>query len=121
VSLARREPVPVVDVEVPGDLDELPRQVDAAVYRLAQEALTNALRHARNASRVQIRVVEGGGRLRLRVSDDGQIDPTRPASHGFGLLGMTERVQLLGGTLRAGPAPGGGWTVDAELPSEIPR
>ena len=120
-SLGRREPVPVVDVEVPGDLDELPLQVDAAVYRLAQEALTNALRHARNASRVEIRVVEGGGRLRLRVTDDGQIDPVRPASHGFGLLGMTERVQLLGGTLRAGPAPGGGWTVDAELPTEVRR
>jgi signal transduction histidine kinase len=121
VSLARRDPVPVVDVEVPGDLDELPLQVDAAVYRLAQEALTNALRHARNASRVEIRVVEGGGRLRLRVTDNGQIDPVRPASHGFGLLGMTERVQLLGGTLRAGPAPGGGWAVDAELPTEVSR
>jgi signal transduction histidine kinase len=120
-SLGRSEPVPVVDVEVPGDLDELPLQVDAAVYRLAQEALTNALRHARNASRVEIRVVEGGGRLRLRVTDDGQIDPARPASHGFGLLGMTERVQLLGGTLRAGPTPGGGWTVDAELPTEVRR
>jgi signal transduction histidine kinase len=121
VSLARRDPVPVVDVEVPDDLDELPLQVDAAVYRLAQEALTNALRHARNASRVEIRVVEGGGRLRLRVTDDGQIDPARSASHGFGLLGMTERVQLLGGTLHAGPAPEGGWTVDAELPTEVRR
>jgi signal transduction histidine kinase len=121
VSLARRDPVPAVEVEVPGDLGELPLPVDAAVYRLAQEALTNALRHARNASRVEIRVVEGAGRLRLRVTDDGQIDPARPASHGFGLLGMTERVQLLGGTLRAGPAPGGGWTVDAELPTEVRR
>ncbi|MGH8971418.1 MAG: sensor histidine kinase, partial [Actinomycetes bacterium] len=120
-SLARRDPVPVVDVEVAGDMSGLPLQVDAAVYRLAQEALTNALRHARNASRVEIRVVEGGGRLRLRVTDDGQIDPVRPASHGFGLLGMTERVQLLGGTLRAGPAPGGGWAVDAELPTEVRR
>lgn len=121
VSLARRDPVPVVDVELAGDLAGLRLQVDAAVYRLAQEALTNALRHARNASRVEIRVVEGAGRLRLRVTDDGQIDPVRPATHGFGLLGMTERVQLLGGTLRAGPAPGGGWAVDAELPKEIPR
>jgi signal transduction histidine kinase len=120
-SLARRDPVPVVDVELPDDLDQLPLQVDAAVYRLAQEALTNALRHARNASRVEIRVVEGAGRLRLRVTDDGQIDPARSASHGFGLLGMTERVQLLGGTLRAGPAPEGGWTVDAELPTKVRR
>ncbi|MDX6310495.1 MAG: hypothetical protein QOI06_3541 [Nocardioidaceae bacterium] len=121
VSLARRDPAPVVDVELPDDLDELPLQVDAAVYRVAQEALTNALRHARNASRVEIRVVEGAGRLRLRVTDDGQIDPARSTSHGFGLLGMTERVQLLGGTLRAGPAPEGGWTVDAELPTEVRR
>ncbi len=121
MSLARRDSVPVVDVELPGDLDELPLQVDTAVYRLAQEALTNALRHARNASRVEIRVVEGAGRLRLRVTDDGRIDPARSASHGFGLLGMTERVQLLGGTLRAGPAPEGGWTVDAELPTEVGR
>ena len=120
-SLARRDPVPVVDVELPDDLDQLPPQVDTAVYRLAQEAVTNALRHARNASRVEIRVVEGAGRLRLRVTDDGQIDPARPAGHGFGLLGMTERAQLLGGTLRAGPAPEGGWTVDAELPTEVGR
>ena len=120
-SLARRDPVPVVGVEVPEELDELPLQIDAAVYRLAQEALTNALRHARNASQVEIRVTESAGRLRLRVIDDGEIDPVRPATHGFGLLGMTERVQLLGGTLRAGPMPGGGWAVDAELPTEVGR
>ncbi len=121
VSLARRAPVPVVDVELPDGLDELPPQVDAAVYRLAQEALTNALRHARNASRVEIRVVTDAGRLRLRVTDDGRTDPARSVNHGFGLLGMTERVQLLGGTLRAGPAPGGGWAVDADMPTEVRR
>jgi len=120
-SLARRDPVPVVDVELPDHLDQLPPQVDTAVYRLAQEAVTNALRHARNASRVEIRVVEGAGRLRLRVADDGRIDPARPAGRGFGLLGVTERAQLLGGTLRAGPAPEGGWTVEAELPTEVGR
>lgn len=121
VSLARRAPVPAVDVQLPDDLDDLPPQVDAAVYRLAQEALTNALRHARDASRVVIRVVASAGRLRLHVTDDGQIDPARPANHGFGLLGMTERVHLLGGTLRAGPAPDGGWTVDADLPTKARR
>lgn len=120
-SLARSAPAPVVDVELPEDLGELPPQIDAAVYRLAQEALTNALRHARDASRVEIRVVDGAGTLRLRVKDDGRIDPARPVNHGFGLLGMTERVQLLGGTLRAGPAPEGGWTVDAELPTKVRR
>lgn len=121
VSLARREPWPVVDVELSGDLAGLRPQVDAAVYRIAQESLTNALRHARDASRVEIRVAEGSGRLRLRVSDDGRGDPTRPATRGFGLLGMTERVQLLGGTLQAGPAPEGGWAVEAELPMEACR
>ncbi|MFD4354609.1 sensor histidine kinase [Nocardia sp. NPDC058518] len=121
VSLARRDPDPVVDVELAGDLAGLRPPVDAAVYRIAQEALTNALRHARNASRVEIRVAEGAGRLRIRVTDDGRIDPARPATHGFGLLGMTERARLLGGTLRAGPTPEGGWAVDAELPTEIPR
>ena len=121
VSLARRAPVPVVDVELPDDMDDLPPQVDAAVYRLAQEALTNALRHARNASRVEIRVTEGAGRLRLRVTDDGQIDPARSVNRGFGLLGMTERVHLFGGTLRAGPAPEGGWTVDADMPTKAGR
>ena len=121
VSLARGDQVPVVDVELSGDLRRLPVQVDAAVYRLAQEALTNALRHAHQASRVEIRVDEGAGRLRLRVTDDGQIDPARRTSHGYGLLGMRERTQLLGGTLRAGPAPEGGWAVDAELPTEVRR
>jgi len=120
-SLARRDPAPVVDVELPEELDALPLQVDAAVYRLAQEALTNALRHAHNASRVKIRVSESAGRLRLRVIDDGQADPARPATHGFGLLGMTERVQLLGGTLRAGPTTDGGWAVEAELPTDVRR
>ncbi len=120
-SLARRDPAPVVDVELPEELDALPLQVDAAVYRLAQEALTNALRHAHNASQVKIRVSESAGRLRLRVIDDGQAGPARPATHGFGLLGMTERVQLLGGTLRAGPTTDGGWAVEAELPTDVRR
>jgi signal transduction histidine kinase len=121
VSLARRDPQPVVDVELAGDLAGLRPPVDAAAYRIAQEALTNALRHARNASRVEIRVAEGAGRLRLRVTDDGQTDPARPAAQGFGLQGMTERAQLLGGTLRAGPTRDGGWAVEAELPTEMLR
>lgn len=124
MSLARSDPDPVVDVELAGALAGLRPQVDAAGYRIAQEALTNALRHARSASRVEIRVAECAGRLRIRVTDDGRTDPARPArpaTHGFGLLGMSERVRLLGGTLRAGPMPEGGWAVDAELPTEIPR
>ena len=56
--------------------------------------------------------------MRLRVADDGEVDPAYAAAPGFGLIGMAERAQLLGGTLAAGPAPGGGWTVTAELPRE---
>ncbi|MEV5000407.1 sensor histidine kinase [Nocardioides sp. LML1-1-1.1] len=117
-SLARSDPAPVVHVELAGDLTAIGPQVDAAVYRMAQEALTNALRHARGASRVEIRVAGSAGRVRLRVTDDGRAGTTRPASPGFGLLGMGERVKLLGGTLHAGPAPEGGWAVEADLPTE---
>lgn len=116
--LARPDTIPVVDVQVTGDVAAVGPQVDAAVYRIAQESLTNALRHARDASRVEILVAEDTGRLRIRVSDDGRTDPARSASHGYGLMGMAERVQLLGGTLSAGPRPGGGWMVEAELPTE---
>ncbi len=115
--LARRGPSPVVEVELPEDLAGLPSQVDAATYRLAQESVTNALRHARDVSRVLVRVDRDAGTLRLRVSDDGRTGPARTPDRGFGLLGMAERVQLLGGTLRAGPAPGGGWVVEATLPT----
>lgn len=114
-GLARRSPRPSVEVELAGEVTGLPPQLDAAVYRIAQESLTNALRHARDASRVQITLVEYAGTLRLRVTDDGRADPDRPATHGFGLIGMAERAELLGGTLRAGPTAGG-WAVEAELP-----
>ncbi|MCB7136610.1 sensor histidine kinase [Cellulosimicrobium marinum] len=121
VPLARRAPDPVVDVDLADDLDGVQPQVSAAVYRIAVEALTNALRHARDASRVEITVTEDAGRVCLRVVDDGRTTSAQPAPQGFGLLGMTERARLLGGTLRSGPTPGGGWAVDAELPTEAPR
>lgn len=119
--LARRGPPPVIDVELTGAVARLRPPLDAAVYRIAQEALTNALRHARHTSRVQIRVTRKAGRVWLRVTDDGQVDPARPVTYGFGLMGMAERAELLGGTLRAGPAPEGGWLVEADLPTEPPR
>ena len=56
--------------------------------------------------------------MRLRVSDDGQTDRGAAPEPGFGLLGMTERAQLLGGSLSAGPAPDGGWVVEVVLPVE---
>ncbi|MFN8196342.1 MAG: sensor histidine kinase [Nocardioidaceae bacterium] len=118
-ALARRDAAPVVEVRLDGDLTELPRTLDAAVYRLAQESLTNALRHAHDATRVAIDVRRDNGRVLLRVADDGRASGALPAAPGFGLVGMAERAQLLGGTLHAGPAPGGGWAVEAALPVEV--
>lgn len=105
---------PRVDVELSGDLDGLQPMVGAAVYRIAQESITNAVRHARHATRIAVRVTGEDDRVRLVVRDDGEA--TEGASAGYGLAGMTERAALLGGTLEAGPGSGRGWTVTAVLP-----
>jgi signal transduction histidine kinase len=111
---------PAVQVHRGGDLAGLPRPVEVAVYRICQESVTNAIRHAVNATAVTVGVTGDDGVVRLRVHDDG--DATRPATTvGYGLLGMAERAKLLGGTCRAGPDPVGGWTVEATLPREVPR
>ena len=121
-DLARLErhgggPGPRVIVTIAGEIDDLRPSVDAACFRLAQEAVTNALRHARHASEVQVRVDSGDDHVRLTVVDDGQGGGASTASPpGFGLVGMAERAKLLGGTFDAGPRPGGGWTVAATLP-----
>lgn len=106
---------PAVDVEVVGTGDDLPSRVGAAVFRLAQEAVTNARRHARHASRIEVRVVVDDKAVHVRVSDDGEPGLLRK-SPGYGLTGMIERASLLGGTCEAGPNPDRGWTVTAVLP-----
>lgn len=105
---------PRVELELSGDLDDLRPAVGVAVYRLAQESITNALRHARHASRIDVRLVGDDDSVRLTVVDDGEA-PTRTGT-GYGLVGMTERAALLGGTLDAGPGPDRGWAVAAVLP-----
>ncbi|MFF2555020.1 sensor histidine kinase [Nocardia sp. NPDC058058] len=115
-TLARTDTTLNVEVSLGDSLTRLARPVDAALYRLAQESLTNAVRHARNATRIGIDVRREGDAVRLRVSDDGQTEPGPVPSPGFGLLGMAERAQLLGGSLTAGPGPEGGWVVEAVLP-----
>jgi two-component sensor histidine kinase len=106
-----------IDVELSGDLDNVGPLVDAAVYRIAQESITNAVRHARNASRVSVNVVGHDDRVELMIADDGDTAPfdAEPAN-GYGLLGMAERAKLLGGTLNSGPCDGGGWATTATLP-----
>jgi signal transduction histidine kinase len=111
---------PAVDVEIRGDLDDLPPSVGSAIYRLAQESVTNARRHARHATRIEVSVAADDTSVRLRVSDDGEASAARPASApGFGLMGMMERADLLGGTCAAGPNPDRGWTVTAVLPRGV--
>jgi signal transduction histidine kinase len=104
-----------VVVRTNGDLTGVTPMVAAALYRVAQESVTNALRHARHASRIVITVETTSRDVTLSVSDNG--DATGPGSpSGYGLTGMGERIRLLGGVFEAGPAPSGGWTVCAVLP-----
>lgn len=107
---------PRVSVELTGDLDGLRPGVDAALYRIAQESVTNAIRHARHATRIDVRVDGTRDDLRLTVSDDGDAVAIARPSWGYGLVGMSERASLLGGTFTAGPGERGGWTVEAVLP-----
>jgi signal transduction histidine kinase len=105
---------PRVDVALAGDLEGLQPMVGAAVYRIAQESITNAVRHARHATRIDVRVTGERDCVRLTVRDDGE--PGAAAPPGYGLAGMTERAALLGGTLEAGPDTDRGWVVTAMLP-----
>jgi len=120
-GLARADAIPDIEVSLTGAVTGLPGPVDAAVYRIAQEALTNAVRHAHRATHVAIDVCRLGEVVRLRVTDDGLTPAGSAAPSGFGLTGMAERAQLLGGSLSAGPAPDGGWVVEAVLPVQVPR
>ena len=104
-----------VDVELRGDLTDLTPTLEAALYRVAQESVTNAQRHAQLATRVEVTVAGNTTELQLTATDDG-ARTTSPNPPGYGLVGMTERVTLLGGTLTAGPGPDRGWRVRAVLP-----
>jgi two-component system sensor histidine kinase UhpB len=95
------------DLDVAGDLGAVPPQTALSVYRITQECLTNAARHG-NPSRVSVTVARSGGAVALTVDDDGGGDPARVSTAaGFGLLGIRERIDALGGQLTIGPAAGG--------------
>ena len=111
---------PRVQVNVSGDLAPLPSAIDAAVFRIAQEAVTNARRHARNATFIDVRVVGDRSTVSLVVRDDGDPGATSATPEaGYGLTGMVERALLLGGACQAGPCPGRGWAVTATLPRQV--
>jgi len=97
---------------VPADL---PARVDLFGYRIVQEGLTNVLKHAGAGTTAEVRVRVEPRSVTLEVSDDGRGAAQLPGS-GHGLVGMRERVQLLGGTLEAAVRPGGGFRVHAVLP-----
>jgi signal transduction histidine kinase len=93
--------------------------VGAAAYRIVQEALTNVVKHARAATRVDVRVGRTDDALHVSVTDDGTEAASQDAAAaapGYRLVGMRERVRSVGGTLRTGPHPGGGYAVSAVLP-----
>jgi signal transduction histidine kinase len=90
--------------------------VELAAYRIAQEALTNARRHAPGAAvDVELEYCDGG--LRLRIRDNGPGPPSETLGGGHGLTGMRERAAAVGGELRAGEATGGGFIVEVTLPA----
>jgi signal transduction histidine kinase len=107
---------PCVEVTLSGEFDDLSPAVGAAIYRLAQESITNARRHARHATQVTVAVTGDADRVRLTIDDDGSSGAGGRAPAGYGLVGMRERASLLGGTFHAGPAAERGWRVEAVLP-----
>jgi signal transduction histidine kinase len=103
-----------VELRVEGDRQPLPAGVDLTAYRLVQEGLTNALKHAR-AERAQVVVRYGDGDLEVTVSDNGRGAGSGDGG-GHGLMGMRERVAVYGGELEAGPQAEGGYRLRAKLP-----
>ena len=110
----------VLDAEE--DANTLPPELRVTLYRCAQEALTNIRKHAQ-ATKALVRLRVASGQAELTVLDNGQgmVDgaPTTPS--GFGLQGIRERIALGGGSVAAGPEPGGGWRVEATLPVTTPE
>lgn len=109
-----------IELRVHGEPVPLPPGVDLSAYRIVQEALTNALKHAGPArARVTVRYAQDS--LELEVIDDGPGATQTGDRAGHGLAGMGERVALHGGTLRTATQPGGGYAVSVRLPFESPR
>ncbi|MFC5750630.1 sensor histidine kinase [Actinomadura rugatobispora] len=118
-----------VDVRWRGEPRPLPPEIDVSAYRIVQEAVANVLRHA-GARRCQVTIEHGAGELAVEILDEGNAAGGRGAGasgpgksgsggvvgNGYGLVGIRERVGLLGGELAAGPRPGGGFRVAARLP-----
>ncbi|MER5795180.1 sensor histidine kinase [Streptomyces sp. NPDC001980] len=114
-----RRPGLRIDLAVTGHVRPLPPGLEAAAYRIVQEALTNVVKHA-DASNAHVTVAYGPCEVTLTVTDDGSIRPA-PGRTGRGLPGMRERLALYGGILQAGPAATGGFRVRASIPVDGPQ
>ncbi|MFI1769355.1 sensor histidine kinase [Streptomyces sp. NPDC020800] len=108
-----------VQVRCSGEQRPVPADIDLSVYRIVQEALTNVVRHA-GTECCRVAIDYGDKELSVEVVDDGRGASEDGSAHGFGLIGMRERVGLLGGHLSTGPRPGGGFRVAARLPLPAP-
>ncbi|MEN8260196.1 MAG: sensor histidine kinase [Pseudomonadota bacterium] len=104
-----------VSLTIDGGQSNLPARVDLSTYRIVQEALTNVLKHAGPGTRTEVRLSIDSNDVAIEVLNYGHGATILPGA-GHGILGMRERVQLLDGTLDAGPRPGGGFRVVAHLP-----
>ena len=104
-----------VTMELDGDPHELADGVQLTVFRVAQEALTNTLKHAARPTRAHLALSCRPGAVELEVTDTGNERAVAAASGGRGLLGMRERVATYGGKLEAGPRAHGGWRVHLRL------
>ena len=113
VRHARDRGLPV-EVSIEGDPVELPTGLDLTAYRLVQEGLTNAIKHA-GAQQAEVVIRYENGHVELTVSDDGRGGGDG-GGKGYGLVGMRERVHVYGGELEAGPRPEGGFRLRARLP-----
>jgi signal transduction histidine kinase len=112
VEQVRQSGLPV-DFEVEGEPVPLPPGIDLSAYRIVQEALTNALKHA-GPAHAWVSVRYAGDDVEIEVANDGRTNDGAVA--GYGLIGMRERVALCGGELESGPRPGGGFRIAARLP-----
>jgi signal transduction histidine kinase len=107
---------PQVRLHVDGALDHLPVEVTTSAYRVVMEALTNVRQHGQNVTAVDVSLRRTEDWLMVRIADNGAPFLRAGDRKGFGLVGLGERVEAVGGRVRAGPGIGRGWVVDAALP-----
>lgn len=114
-ALALRDGRLIVRVSGDTQLDELPTAIGGALFRVAQESITNARRHSRNVTFVDIAVERHGDGVEMIVDNDG-IPTTRYSGSGYGQIGMRERVEALGGTFESSARPSVGWRTSTSIP-----